>query len=193
MFRPLLRRPSPAFVVSCIALVAALGGVAVAAPVGGDGRVHLCYDQATVDTQDGNFLVAVNAGDACPTDFPQRLVINQTGPKGAPGPQGPTGPSGAKGPTGPTGSTGVKPLDPVLGQKLEQQLKAVDKKVDKREAELDKFKKKLLELKRDRGQVKGDELARKQRELADQMQALMEFLRILRDHQAQVMQQLGKP
>jgi hypothetical protein len=191
VFRSRLRRPSPALIVSCLALVAAMGGVAIADPLDSAGRVHLCFNQTWVDAQDGNEVVAVNDEDACPADYPQRLVINQTGPKGAPGPKGATGPQGPKGAIGAAGGTEL--LDALLAKKLEQDLAKLDSKLEKRDDLLDTYRVKLAKLERARGQIEADVLARQQRELARQVQAVMEFLSQLARSQSAVARELSKP
>jgi hypothetical protein len=56
----LRRRPSPALVVACLALMASLSGAALAAIPAKDGDVHACYSRSTgaiqlVNTQSDNF------------------------------------------------------------------------------------------------------------------------------------------
>jgi hypothetical protein len=121
--------------VAITALVAGLGGVAVASPIGGDGKVHLCYSQAGVDVNDGNQVVAVNAGSPCPPEYPQSLVLNQTGP------QGPTGVPGASGPQGTPG--GTKPLDKEKTKQAVKQLEKVDEVADKTKDKLEALAAKL--------------------------------------------------
>jgi hypothetical protein len=88
-----------------LAVVVALwvSGVAFSSPTGSDGRVHLCFNQTAVN-DGGDNVIAINAGDTCPTDYPNELVLNSTGPQG---PQGPQGPPGASGPAGANGLNGI--------------------------------------------------------------------------------------
>lgn len=72
-------RPSPALTVAFLALLVALGGVAVAAVPARDGDVHLCYSKRTgavevVDTQNDRFRCDRNwRGFSIPTK-PQSLT-----------------------------------------------------------------------------------------------------------------------
>ncbi len=151
-------RPKPSMVVAITALVVALGGVAVASPIGGDGRVYLCFSQAGVDVNDGNDVVAVNAGSPCPAEYPQSIVLNQAGPQGK---TGPTGPTGAPGPQGPVAE---KPLPKPISKDLIDDLKNADKLADRNRDKLDKLKDKLKE----------DAGRRQQQLLAEQQRAMIE-------------------
>lgn len=84
-------RPSPAVVVAGIALAAAAGGVAVAAP-GDGGTIYACTNNLR-----GNLRV-VDQGVACAADE-TLLSWNQQGPVG---PAGSAGPPGERGPQGPS-------------------------------------------------------------------------------------------
>lgn len=53
------RRPSPALVVACLALIVALGGSALAAIPDPSGQVHFCYSPKTGDVK----VVTVNQDD----------------------------------------------------------------------------------------------------------------------------------
>ena len=114
--RKLLRRPSPAMVVACLALLVALGGTSVAA-VNQLGR-------NTVDTpQLVNGAVtnpkirnnAVNSSKVANrsllrSDFaPGQLPAGPVGPQGPAGPTGPAGAAGAAGPAGVIGAMTVRP------------------------------------------------------------------------------------
>jgi hypothetical protein len=86
---PKSKLPSPAMVVACIALFAALGGSGYAA---------------------GNLVHKATASSAKPKRGPRgkRGPAGPAGPQGAPGPKGATGDKGAQGPKGDTGSPGAK-------------------------------------------------------------------------------------
>lgn len=102
-------------VVGLTALVAALGGTALAAIPSGGGTYTGCY----VTSSGALRVIDPAAGQAC-SGTEQQITWNKqgpTGPKGATGTRGPTGPAGqtgttgpagAKGPTGPKGSTGSR-------------------------------------------------------------------------------------
>jgi hypothetical protein len=92
------RKPSPALIVAVIALVAAVGGLAVAAVPDRQGRITSCYAKKS-----GKLRVLVR-GTAC-RRTETRLRWNQTGPPGATGAVGATGATGATGQTGATGSS----------------------------------------------------------------------------------------
>jgi hypothetical protein len=79
--------PSPAMVVACIALFAALGGSGYAA---------------------GNLVHKATASSAKPKRGPRgkRGPAGPAGPQGVPGPKGATGDKGAQGPKGDTGAPG---------------------------------------------------------------------------------------
>jgi hypothetical protein len=56
----MVRRPSPALIVACVALAVSLSGAAIAAIPARDGDVHACYDPSTgviklVDTKSDRF------------------------------------------------------------------------------------------------------------------------------------------
>jgi Collagen triple helix repeat (20 copies) len=84
--------PSPAMIVACVALFAALGGTGYAA---------------------GNLAHKATASSAKPKRGPRgkRGPAGAAGPQGAPGPKGATGEKGAQGPKGDTGAPG-KPGEP---------------------------------------------------------------------------------
>lgn len=83
--------PSPAMVVACVALFAALGGSAYAA----GGLVHEATGSATKAKPKPKRGPRGKQGPAGPA-----------GPQGVPGPKGPTGDKGAQGPKGDTGAAG---------------------------------------------------------------------------------------
>jgi hypothetical protein len=83
MRRLLLRRPTPSMVVSCVALLVALGGTGYAATV-------LPRNSVGTAQVKNNSLLRV--------DFKRGQI-----PAGARGPAGPAGPAGAAGPAGPAG------------------------------------------------------------------------------------------
>lgn len=84
------RRPSPSLLVALVALVIAIGGVAVAAP-GGGGSIQGCYDAR-------GQLRVVDTGAACAAGETP-LNWNQQGRDGPAGPAGERGPAGAPGTT----------------------------------------------------------------------------------------------
>src|SRR5690242_1169427 len=75
------RRPSAALIVAILALITALGGVAVASIPSGDGTIHGCYN--------GQGALRVIDADGGATCAPGETALNwnQTGP---PGPAGPS-------------------------------------------------------------------------------------------------------
>jgi hypothetical protein len=81
-----IRRPSPAMIIACLALLVALGGTSVAA-------VKVLVPRNSV----GTFQVI---------DHSLRAVDFRTPPKGPVGPRGLAGPAGPAGPTGPAGPAG---------------------------------------------------------------------------------------
>jgi hypothetical protein len=99
----LLRRPSPAMVVACAALLVSLGGTGYAVtrlPANSVGTLQLKGD-AVVSSRVKNFSLLRKdfARDQVPAG-PRGL----RGPAGAIGPPGPTGPLGPPGPAGPSGA-----------------------------------------------------------------------------------------
>jgi hypothetical protein len=106
--RKLVRRPSPAMVVACIALLVALGGTSVAAVSqvarNSVGTAQL-RDNAVTTPKIKNSAVTsekVRNRSLLRVDFaPGQL------PAGPTGPQGPAGPAGGQGPAGPAGPAGV--------------------------------------------------------------------------------------
>jgi hypothetical protein len=106
--RKLFRRPSPAMIVACLALVISLSGTGVAA-VSQLGRNSVgtpqLKDGAVTNAKVRNNAInsaKVAARSLLRSDFaPGQL------PAGPVGPQGPAGPQGAAGPTGAAGAAGV--------------------------------------------------------------------------------------
>lgn len=86
-------RPSPALAVATIALVTALGGVAVATIPGGDGVIHSCYANDTGAMR----VIDQDQGQACDPNSETALDFNQQGLPGDPGPPGPTASAYAEG------------------------------------------------------------------------------------------------
>jgi hypothetical protein len=107
MIQRLLRhRPSPALVLSCVALLLALGGVSYAAtvlPRNSVGTAQLRNNAVTSAKVKNRSLRAV--------DFARgQLPRGARGPIGPTGSRGPTGPAGATGQRGPTGSSGASSI-----------------------------------------------------------------------------------
>jgi hypothetical protein len=107
--RKLLRRPSPAMVVACLALLVALGGTSIAAvnqlvPRNSVGTAQLRNNAVTTQKVRNNAITGakVRNRSLLRVDFaPGQL------PAGPTGPQGPAGPAGAAGPAGPAGVIGA--------------------------------------------------------------------------------------
>jgi hypothetical protein len=90
------RRPQPATVIACVALLAALAGTSYAAgvlPAGSVGTAQLKNNAVVSSKVKDHSLLA--------RDFKAGQL--PAGPRGA---QGPAGPAGAAGPAGPTGASG---------------------------------------------------------------------------------------
>jgi hypothetical protein len=86
--------------------VTAVGGISYAAPAkipNGDGELKLCFNKSDANHKNGGAELSIyNPGEnekKC-AQGDRKIVINQTGPKGARGPQGPQGPQGVPGPAG---------------------------------------------------------------------------------------------
>jgi hypothetical protein len=108
MRRILSRRPSPAMVVACLALLVALGGTSVAAvnQLGRNtvGPRQLQFGAVTAPKIRNNAVTSIKVRNRSllRADFaPGQL------PAGPTGPQGPAGPAGAAGPAGPAGAIGA--------------------------------------------------------------------------------------
>lgn len=105
MSRILRRRPSPAMVVACIALLVALSGTGIAAVVAvapnSVGTVHLQASAVTGPkiATDAVTSAKIRNGSLLRSDFKAGQLPR--------GPQGPAGPAGATGPAGPAGATGA--------------------------------------------------------------------------------------
>ncbi|HWT93508.1 MAG TPA: hypothetical protein VN238_10960 [Solirubrobacteraceae bacterium] len=141
-----LRRPSPALVVSIIALVVATSGVAVAAnPFGSDGVIHACYNADQLADGGSTIIVVESAADCGTSDYADHFTFNAQGQPGAPGASGPQGPAGAAGAPGPAGQTvqAAPKVAAAEAAKLVQQLKQTETKVGKGAEQLDKLKEKL--------------------------------------------------
>jgi hypothetical protein len=94
-----MRKPSPALVVSLIALVAAVSGLAVAAVPDSSGRIAACYSKKS-----GKVRLLVK-GSRCPRG--QKLIRwNQRGPAGVAGAAGSPGTPGQPGQPGQPGEPG---------------------------------------------------------------------------------------
>ncbi len=104
-----MRSPSPALVVSLVALAVALGGTGYAVtqlPKNSVGTAQLKKDAVTG--------AKVKAGSLEASDFKKGSL--PAGAPGATGPAGPPGATGATGATGPTGATGAQgPAGPSTG------------------------------------------------------------------------------
>ncbi len=106
--RKVLRRPSPAMVVACLALLVALGGTSIAAvnQLGRNtvGTLQLRTGAVTNPKIRNN---AVNSAKVAPRSLLRSDFAPGQLPAGPIGPQGPTGPAGAAGPAGPAGVIGA--------------------------------------------------------------------------------------
>jgi hypothetical protein len=159
--------------VAIAAFVVALGGVAVASPIGGDGKVYLCFDQEGMDTLESGAVRAVKAGSPCPDGFTS-FVLDQTGPAGAPGPVGAPGPAGMP---GPQGAGGKDPkLDAKTAQDALKQLEKADKIAEKNDDKLRKLEAAIKESKEDA--TKRDDIALwlKQQRMAEMMQQITDAI-----------------
>jgi hypothetical protein len=103
--RLLRRRPSPALVISSIALLFALAGTSIAAvnalPRNSVGNAQLKNNSVTsIKVKDRSLLSK---------DFKLgQIPAGPAGPAGAAGPAGPAGPKGPTGPAGPAGTANIK-------------------------------------------------------------------------------------
>ncbi len=102
--RPTIRRPSPAMVVACLALLVALGGTSVAAvsqlvPRNSVGTAQL-RDNAVARVKIRNN--AINSAKVQNRSLLAVDFANGQIPAGPAGPEGPTGPAGPQGPIGPS-------------------------------------------------------------------------------------------
>jgi hypothetical protein len=111
--RKLLRRPSPAMAVACLALLVALGGTSVAAvnQLGRNtvGPLQLRNAAVTNPKIRNN---AVNSTKVAPRSLLRSDFAPGQLPAGPTGPQGPAGPAGAAGPAGPAGVIGAITVRP---------------------------------------------------------------------------------
>ena len=89
-----VRRPSPALVISCLALALALGGTsyaaAVALPAGSVGTAQLRNSAVTSQKVKNRSLLRAHFA-------PGQLLAGAAGPAGPAGPTGPAGPAGVSG------------------------------------------------------------------------------------------------
>jgi hypothetical protein len=106
--RKLLRRPSPAMIVACLALLVALGGTSVAAVSqlarNSVGTPQLRNGAVTNPKIANN---AINSAKVRPRSLLRSDFAAGQLPAGPVGPQGPAGPAGAAGPAGPAGVIGA--------------------------------------------------------------------------------------
>lgn len=119
----LLRRPSPAMVVACVALLVALGGTSVAAvsQLGRNtvGTAQLQFGAVTNPKIRSNAVTSakVQNRSLLRADFaPGQLPAGPTGPQG---PTGPIGPAGAAGPPGVVGAITVRSQSLVVTDALD--------------------------------------------------------------------------
>ncbi|HSF62455.1 MAG TPA: hypothetical protein VLA69_12220 [Gaiellaceae bacterium] len=114
--RKLFRRPSPAMVVACLALVVALGGTSIAAvnqlvPRNSVGPAQLRTGAVTNPKIRNNAINSAKVANRSllRADFAQgQLPAGPVGPQGPTGPPGPTGSAGAAGPPGVIGAVTVR-------------------------------------------------------------------------------------
>ena len=109
MTRIFRRRPSPAMIVACIALLVSLGGTSVAAvsqlvPRNSVGTAQLKNGAVTNAKVRNN---AINSGKVQNRSLLRGDFAPGQLPAGPTGPQGPAGPAGLAGPAGPAGRAGV--------------------------------------------------------------------------------------
>ncbi len=116
--RTLLRRPSPAMVVACIALLVSLGGTSFAAATqlarNSVGTPQLKNGAVTAPKIKNNAVTSpkIKNNAITSTKVRNRSLLRVDFapgqlPAGPTGPQGPAGPAGAAGPAGPAGAKGV--------------------------------------------------------------------------------------
>ena len=116
--RTLLRRPSPAMVVACIALLVSLGGTSFAAATqlarNSVGTPQLKNGAVTAPKIKNNAVTSpkIKNNAITSTKVRNRSLLRVDFapgqlPAGPTGPQGPAGPAGAAGPAGPAGPAGV--------------------------------------------------------------------------------------
>src|SRR5919197_2044565 len=101
--RLLRHRPSPAMVMSCVALLLALGGVSWAAttlPRNSVGTAQLKNNAVTSRKVKNHSLLRIDFKNG-------QIPRGARGPIGPTGATGPKGATGARGPTGPAGSSGT--------------------------------------------------------------------------------------
>jgi hypothetical protein len=119
MHRVLSLRPGPGLLVAFVALVLALGGVAVAkgGGSGSNGASHViqaCVQPAQPGVEGRELSLPIEG--KCPQgDIP--IALSEQGPKGERGPRGQRGAKGVTGRTGPVGQTGSVGLTGASGEK----------------------------------------------------------------------------
>lgn len=113
--RKLFRRPSPAMIVACLALLVALGGTSMAAATQiARNSVGTAQLRAAAVTNPKIRNNAINSAKVASksllrSDFaPGQLPAGPTGPQGPTGPAGPAGAAGAAGPAGVIGAITVR-------------------------------------------------------------------------------------
>ena len=183
-----MRRPSPSMAVAVVALVAALGGVAIASPIGGDGKVYLCYSQIAIDNpaaSEGDYVVATNAGTPCSGDYPDQLAFNQAGPEGK---TGPTGPTGVSGPQGADGGTKVLPKDVV--KDVLDEMKKADKLADKQRDRLTDLQRQIERAKEDAQRQQEYMLWRKQQQLIESITQITNAITAMADANRRVIRSI---
>jgi hypothetical protein len=94
MHSPRPRRPTAPLVISVLALMVALGGVAYSSIPDASGVIHGCYT-----TQGSRTLRVIDSAESC-LGSETALNWSQQGPAGPTGPAGAQGPQGAQGPPG---------------------------------------------------------------------------------------------
>ena len=111
-----MRRPSPAMLVACLALLVGLSGTGVAAVSvvarNSVGTLQLRDDAVSRPKIRNNAInsAKVAARSLLRSDFaPGQLPAGPTGPQGPAGPAGSAGPAGAAGPAGVIGAVTVRP------------------------------------------------------------------------------------
>lgn len=127
--RKVVRRPSPAMIVACIALLVALGGTSVAAvsqlAPNSVGTPQLRNGAVTNPKIRNN---AINSSKVANrsllrSDFaPGQLPAGPTGPQGPAGPAGPAGAAGAAGPRGVIGTVTVRTQTVTISDALDNDL-----------------------------------------------------------------------
>jgi hypothetical protein len=110
--RKLVRRPSPAMIVACIALLVALGGTGMAATQLAKNSVGTPQLKKGAVTNAKIRKNAINSSKVAARSLLRSDFAPGQLPAGPVGPQGPAGPAGAAGAAGPAGPAGV--IGPVV-------------------------------------------------------------------------------